>query len=135
MSSAAENGGIAGRAGGSDAVEVLGRLLAAGDPGGTRADVDAGLQQGNQFVDAGPQRVVTACVRLEGDQCVDVIGRRNTGRRGPAGELGGIDADLVGAVGVHPDEFHIVAADDGVQGAGTDVSGGPLDDAEGIAHG
>ena len=51
-------------------------------------------------------------------------------RKAALGELGGIDAHLVGAVGVDADEFHVVTADDRVQRASSDVPGGPLDDAQ-----
>ena len=41
-------------------------------------------------------------------------------------EFGRVDTDLVGAVRVHPDQFHVVAAEDGVQRSAADVAGGPL---------
>ena len=43
--------------------------------------------------------------------------------------------DLVLAVGVDADQFHVVAADDRVQRPPADVAGGPLDDAKGPVKG
>lgn len=127
MGSAAEDRGIACSAGLLDAIPIVGALLAAGDPGGARADVDTRLEQSRQLVDVGPQRVVTARIGFQREQGIDVVGCGDARRLGESGELGGVDADLVRAVRVHPDQLHVVTADDGVQRALADVAGGPLD--------
>ena len=127
VGTAAEDRGIASLAGFSDPLEVRRGLLAAGDPGCRGAHVDPGRQQSLQFVDAGPQRVVAACVRGGGQQRVDVVGGADPGRFRPAGEVGGVHPDLVGAVGVDAGEFHVGSTDDGVQRPPTDVAGRPLD--------
>ena len=90
---------------------VLGGLLAAGDPGRARAHVDARLEQPDQLVDVRPQRVVAAGVRLQREQRVDVVRGQDAGRLGPAAQVGGVDADLVGAVRVDPDELHVGTAE------------------------
>ena len=98
--------------------------------------VDAGLQKPGQLVDVRPERVVATGVGLQRDQRVDVVGGRHPCGFGPAGQLGGVDAELVGAVRVDPDQFHVVAPDDGVQRPPSDVAGGPLDDAKWpVSHG
>ncbi len=53
-----------------------GALLAAGDPGGAGAHVDAAFEQPGQLVDVRPQRVVATGVGLQCDERVDVVGGR-----------------------------------------------------------
>lgn len=139
MGAAAEDRGVACLTSISDAVEILRCLLAPGDPRRRGTHVHAGLEQPDQFVDVGPQRVVAARVGLGGQQRVDVVGGLDPGRFRPAGQLGGVDTDLVGAVCEHPDQFHVRAADDRVQRPAADIAGRPLDDPDrpvgGCGHG
>ena len=57
----------------------------------------------------GPQRVVAAGVGLQGDERGDVVGRdaRRSGSGLSAAQLGGVLADLVGAVGVDADQLQV----------------------------
>ena len=58
-----------------------------------------------------------------------------TRRLGPAGQLGRVDAHLVGPVRIDPDQFHVVAPDDRVQRSLADVAGRPLNHPKGSVNG
>src|SRR5262245_16931441 len=107
-----EDGGIALLTGLSDVIQILRGLLAAGDPGRVGTDVGAGLQKPGQLVDVGPQGVVTTGVRCESEQRIDVVGGSHTGWFGPARKLGGVNAGLVGTMGVDTDQLDCGRSDD-----------------------
>ena len=59
-----------------------------------RHHVDAGAQNPHQLIDIREHRVVDHAVRLQRDQCVDVVCGQDTERLDPA-QLAGVAADLV----------------------------------------
>jgi hypothetical protein len=113
VSATAEDRGIALLASLSDALEILRRLLATGDPRRAGADVHP-LEQADQLIDVRPQRVVTTGVgRKAISASTSLVAETPVGSGQPASSAA--STRPCRAVCVHPDELHVVAPDDGVQ--------------------
>ena len=72
-------------------------------------------------------RGVDDAIRLERNQCVDVVGRDYAGRLFQPAQLGRVSPDLVRTGGVHTHQLQVRASDDGAQRMLADVAGGKLD--------
>ncbi len=108
-------------------------LLAVGFPGDEvrgRDDVHARLEQPHHVVYHPLQRHVQHTVRAQGEDRVDVVGRRDADRT-QAAELADVLPDLVGAPGITADELEVGVVEDGLHGAAADEAGRPLHDAKG----
>ncbi len=83
-----------------------------GDEGGGRGDVDAGRQDAHEVADVGPDGVVAHAVGPQGEERVDVVGRRDARRFVEPAQLGDVAPDLAGAPRVAADEAQFGVGDD-----------------------
>ena len=100
--------------------------VVAGDPVGCGDDIDARLEQGAVQVDVRPDAVEGHDVGLGLEHVGQIAGRHHP-ESGPADDLAGVTAHLVGRVAVEADEFEVGVVDDPPDHFGAHVACGELE--------
>ena len=93
---------------------------------GTRSQESGHLVDGVAGTGLGLRRVHHT-VGVQGEQRVDVVSGDHAAGFIQSAELGGVVTHLLRAVGVHADEFEILAPEDRAQRVASHVAGGELD--------